>query len=105
LEDVPKVGLDRLCGDGQGLGDLAVGHPLSGHAGDALAQIAAGVETAGVAVDQLADARQDDATGSLGFHPQGVPRLEARLAEWGGGYRHLVLAGNPRLVLYLLSHR
>lgn len=35
LEDVAHVGLDRLLGHGQGLGDLAVGHTVGAHAGDA----------------------------------------------------------------------
>ena len=29
-----EVGLDRLRGNEEALGDLAVGHPLGGHAGD-----------------------------------------------------------------------
>jgi len=35
LEDVAHVGLDRLLADHERLGDLAVGHAVRGHAGDA----------------------------------------------------------------------
>jgi hypothetical protein len=68
-------------------------------------QIATGIETTGIAIDQLVHASENYATRPLGLHPQGVAGLEAGSAEGARRNRYLMLAGNPGLILYLFSDR
>jgi len=59
--------------------------PLLAQSFSALAQVAAGVQASGVAIDELIDSRQDHPTNSLGFYPQSVPGLEVSNVEGPAG--------------------
>src|SRR4051812_4354240 len=79
--------------------------PLRPQPFHALPQIATGLKASGIAIEQLVDPRQDHPAGSLGLNFQGVAWREASRTESPGRNRHLMLAGDPGLILYLLRHK